>query len=338
MTLRSFIVKSALFLSILWIGSYALARVLDGEFERDRSNKEFWVLSQHGVSVDYAVVGSSRAYNLVDAPTLAKCTGRSAINLGYGGHSTTDMYLTLYLFLAHQNTVQNLLLQIDGYDLNPTREFQSYLYLPYLGDSEVRTTVRQAIGLKRYLTIKVFPLAKYWEYNDFYSPLLLRQAFSGVSFHDQSAGSQLLQDGVRQPSSISADPEFAVDPNALRYLNQLVLLAKSRGIGVTIFTAPMYHRDATFQKNDDAARTYIADYCRENRINYLDFSSADFDRAEFRDYVHLNAGGALRFTPMLADSLTTGSRNCSPLTKRSRFSSYGWFFLSGRRQDYRCLL
>lgn len=301
--MRLLIVKSVIFLLILWIASYVLARTLDAAFGQDRSNKEMWTLSQHGLSVDYAVAGSSRAFNNIDATTLLRKTGRPAINIAYGGQSIMDMYLTLHLFLAHENRTRNVLLQIDGGDLDYSHKFMAYLYSPYMADPEVAETVREVGGLKRYVAIKAFPLAKYWEYNDFYNFEHLQQARSGMSSYDKNNGSELLyDDSYHVFPAISDDPAFVVDLRSRKYLDQIVQLTRSHGINLTVFSAPMYHRDV-FKKYDEASRAYIARYCQERGILYLDFTDANFDRAEFRDYGHLNGRGALRFTRMLADSL-----------------------------------
>jgi hypothetical protein len=301
--MRRFIVKSAIFFLILWIGSYVLARTLDAVFRQDRSNKEMWSLSQHGLSVDYAVAGSSRAFNNIDAATLLRKTGRPAINIADAGQSMADIYLTLHLFLVHENRIRNLLLQIDGGDLDYSHEFMTYLYLPYMADPEVAKTVREVGGLKRYVSVETFPLAKYWEYNNFYNLEHLQQARSGTSGYDKSAGSELLYDeNYHEFPVISDDPDFVVNLRSRKYLDQIVQLSRSHGINLTVFSAPMYHRDV-FKKYDAASRAYIARYCQERGILYLDFTDASFDRAEFRDYGHLNGRGALRFTQMLADSL-----------------------------------
>jgi len=76
-----------------------------------------------------------------------------------------------------------------------------------------------------------------------------------------------------------------------------------------MFSAPVYHHNGMFKKYDEASREYIARYCQERGIPYLDFSDAKFDPSEFRDYGHLNGRGALRFTAILADSLLTLSNN-----------------------------
>jgi len=317
--MRRFIIKSLVFVSLLWVGSYILSRTLDRQFVQARSNKQLWVLSQQNRSVDYAVAGSSRAHNNIDTATLAVKTGTRAINIAYEGNSIMDMYLTLHLFLNHGNKVENLLLQVDGTDLDYSHKFLTYMYLPYLADAEVGSTVREMIGLKRYAPMKIFPLAKYWEYNNFYDWELWRQAMSGATDYDQSGGSELLYDNsYHEFPAVIHEPEFKVDSRSRQYLDQILQLTRSHGIRVTIFSAPMYHRDQAFRKYDETARSYIARYCEEQEIPYLDFTEAEFDRAEFRDYGHLNGGGALRFTAMLADSLRGQTNNGTDIRKEKQ--------------------
>lgn len=303
--MKLFIVKLVIFVMSLWIASYVLARTLDGIFVKDRSHKEMWTLSQHDLSVGYVVAGDSRAFNTIDARTLETRTGQPSINVGLGGQGTIETYLTLYLFLQRENHVRNVILQIDGADLDDSLKFQTYLYMPRLADREVAATVRDVIGLKRYSALKVFPLAKYWEYNNFYGLDHLQQARSGLSSYDQTGGSELLYDeNYHEFPGTPSDPSFVVDLRSRQYLDRIVQLTSSRGIRLTIFSSPVYHHNGMFTKYDEAARAYIARYCQERGIPYLDFSDARFDPTEFRDYGHLNGRGALRFTAMLADSLT----------------------------------
>jgi len=309
--MKLFILKLLIFVTSLWIASYVLASTLDRVFVKDRSHKEMWTLSQHNLSVGYVVAGDSRAFNNIDARTLEIRTGQPSINVGFGGQGIIEAYLTLYLFLQHENHTRTVLLQLDGADLDDSLKFQSYLYMPYMDDPEVAATVRDVVGLKRYAVLKAFPLAKYWEYNHFYGLERLQQARSGLSPYDQSAGSELLHDERYHVFPTPSDPSFNLDARSPRYLDRIVQLTRSRGVNLIVFSAPVYHHNGMFKKYDEAARAYIARYCQERGVPYLDFSGADFDPSEFRDYGHLNGRGALRFTAMLADSLTKVSQSPS---------------------------
>jgi hypothetical protein len=269
-----------------------------------------WTLSQHDLSVGYAIAGDSRAFNTIDPRTLEIRTGQPSINVALGGQGATEIYLTLYLFLHHRNHPRNVVLQIDGAELDDSLKFQTYLYVPYMSDPEVAATVREVVGLKRYAVLKAFPLAKYWEYNDFYDLDRLRQAKSRLSPYDQNGGSELLYDeSYHEFPGAPNDPAFVVSLRSRRYLDRIVELTHSQGVNLIMFSSPVYHHNGIFKQYDETARAYIARYCQERGIIYLDFSDANFDPAEFRDYGHLNGRGALRFTAMLADSLTKVSQS-----------------------------
>jgi hypothetical protein len=314
--MKRFFAKLIVFVLILWGVSYLISRVLDSKFRQDRSTKEAWTLSQHNRSFSYAVAGSSRAFNHIDVGTLQERTGRSAINIAYGGQNIIDVYVTLHLFLAHENQIGTVLLQLDGSDLNNSREFMTRLYVPYANDSEVARVEREVLGWKRYLVMKVCPLAKYWEYNNIYSWAELQNARSGVSKYDDTGGSELLFDeSYHDFPTNPGDPELVLDTRSCEYLDRIVDLARSRGIKLLFFTAPAYHPN-TFKKYDEATRTYITRYCETRGIPYLDFSKASFSQSEFRDHSHLNGRGALRFTAMLADSIN--QRTSTLLSERSR--------------------
>ncbi len=312
MKTKIFFIKLVALVLSLWIASQILARTLDKVFVKDRSQKELWTLSQHDLSVGYVVAGDSRAFNTIDARTLEIRTGQPSINVGFGGQGAIEMYLTLYLFLQHENHVRNVILQIDGADLDDSLKFQTYLYMPYMADPEVAATVRDVLGLKRYAVLKAFPLAKYWEYNNFYGLERLQNSRSALSPYDQSAGSELLYDeNYHEFPGTPTDPNFVIDSRSRGYLDRIVQLTRSRGVNLTMFSSPVYHHNGMFLKYDEAFRSYMARYCQERGIPYLDFSDAKFDPSEFRDYGHLNGRGALRFTAMLADSLLALSKDRS---------------------------
>jgi len=302
---KLFFIKLAFFVISLWFASQVLARTLDRVFSKDRSYKEMWSLSQHDLSVGYAIAGDSRAFNTVDARTLETRTGQPSINVGFEGQGIIEMYLTLYLFLQHENHPRNVVLQIDGADLDESLKFKTHLYMPYMADPEVAATVREVVGLKRYAVLKAFPLAKYWEYNNFYNLDRLQHARAGLSPYDHNGGSELLYDeSYHEFPGTPNDPNFIVALRSRRYLDRIVELTHSRGVNLIMFSSPVYHHNGMFKNYDEAARAYIARYCQERGITFLDFSDADFEPREFRDYGHLNGRGALRFTAMLADSLT----------------------------------
>jgi lysophospholipase L1-like esterase len=146
-------------------------------------------------------------------------------------------------------------------------------------------------------------MAKYADYNSFYTHTLLAQTKSNHSAYDESAGSELmLDDDYHGVPAIDREAGFIVDARARRYLDRIVDLARSREIRITVFSAPIY-RDPRFKDYVQESRAYIASYCQALGIPFIDFTEADFDRSEFRDYNHLNGRGALRLTGMLADSL-----------------------------------
>jgi hypothetical protein len=302
--MKTFVIKLIAFCLMLWIASFVLARALDRTVVKDRTQKEMWTLSQRGGSFGYVVAGDSRTFNTIDAKTMMARTGQPTINIGFGGQGIIESYLTLYLFLQHGNQTQNVLLQIDGSDLDNSLKFQTHLYVPELADPEVARVVKDVIGLKKYSVLRAFPLAKYWEYNNFYGLERLRNARSGFSPYDRTEGSELLYDeNYHEFPGTPTDPNFVVDGRARQYLDRLVRLTRSRGIRLTMFSSPVYHHRGMNKNYDQAARAFIAAFCREQGIPYLDFSDANFDPKEFRDYGHLNGRGALRFTAMLADAI-----------------------------------
>lgn len=303
------ILKSLLFVLLFWMLSFAGTKMLNHVFIRDRVHKEMWNMSQTERSVGYAVLGSSRAFNNVDAITLQKKVEADVINLGCGGYSLLDMYLSLHIFLK-RNHAKTVLLQIDGSDLDYSHKFMAQVYLPYMSDPVVTATVNESAGFRRVLANAACPLSRYWEYNDFYNWQRLEELRTISSPYDATQGSQLLyDDSYRVFPKIVEEPRFRVDQRSREYLERIVQLAQQQGIQLIMFSAPEYHRDEVFRNYDQAARAYIVEYCESHRIPYLDFSDANFDVMEFRDYGHLNSKGALRFTDVLAASVRRESAN-----------------------------
>ena len=313
--MKPFALKALIFVVSFWLGCFVVNRVLNRAFIQDRSHKQMWSLSLRDLSMDYAIVGSSRALNNVDALALSSKTGSHVVNLGCGGQSIMDMYLTLYLFLKHNNRVHDVLLQVDGTDVDYSHQFMSYIYVPYLSDAQVAATESEMGGFKRRIARTVCPLSAYWEYNDFYDLQRLRQIRSEKSEYDATQGSQLLyDDSYNVFPVIEEQPRFVADARSVKYLERLMKLAVDHGVRVTVFSAPQYHRDPIFRRYDNDARSYIAQFCRDHGVRYLDFTEAQFDSSEFRDYGHLNGRGAERFSLMLSDSLNNmNAVNSAPL-------------------------
>lgn len=223
----------------------------------DKSYKKQWVLSQVDNRFDYAVLGSSRGYGAFEMRALDSLIGAKGINISSNGSGFKDNFLMLHLFLKN-NIVENLFLQVDLTSLNSRKmlsnEFHAYTFLPYWNDSVVRGVLRD--GERKYdnrFTV-FFPEWRYFLYNKYFSPKeIIRRAFLVKDkpdlFTKHSGG--LMGYGI--PNERDFVEKYSkyreIDQQDQCYLEKILELAKSKNIGVVLFTAPEYQANHKFLKS-----------------------------------------------------------------------------------------
>ena len=81
--MKAFFFKLLVFFIVLMIPLYGLEKYYDYYFSKnlDSCNKPLWVLKQQQQHYDFAAIGSSRVFNMLDIVSIEKITGKKGIFL-----------------------------------------------------------------------------------------------------------------------------------------------------------------------------------------------------------------------------------------------------------------
>lgn len=296
-----FLFKIAISAVFLVLFIYGYGSFCDYFFAKDRfldlSEKKQWVLAQKGNSVDYAVLGSSRAYSAFDMVLLDSLTGKNGINLGSNGSGFKDNYLVLTHFLK-SNRIKELYLQVDMNSLNSkesfSNEFHAFTFMPYWEDEEVKTVLNEELPVLDNWVSDIFPEWRYFYFNKYFSPKEIARRYLKSSgrqdpYSELKGGmrsSVRLEEVPKVEIGLRKAPEF-IDQDDWNYLHAIIRLTEQKEIQVKLFTAPIYLGDHGYLKKaiSDLGHPQI----------YPD-QSIEGNKSLFQDQGHLNSHGRYIYT------------------------------------------
>jgi len=301
---------------LLFLGAVVLAALSGASLYLDHLSTEkflmekpFWIMNQRSRSYDFAVIGSSRAENCTDVQTIGAETGKRGVNMGVQGACFADNLIMLRRFLQNGNRVRLLLIEVDEYALDSRDSFldpfKVHFYLPYLNDPWVSEVVRDNVPARRFYLWRYLPPTKYVEYNTMYLTYGLQYLLGKKSFdYEKTNGTQLEMNEVPFvfDGTKARTRRKVVDAKDLKYLNQLVDYATSKGMGVMLYTAPQFHRQLAFLPNRGEFLQRVGALCQSRKIRHVNYEGEAVcrDSAMFADASHLNSKGAVLFSRKLA--------------------------------------
>lgn len=308
--------KFLAYLSIFLLLSGLVLYLLDGFYTRYHTNhlnvcsKPDWIFSQKNKTFDYAFMGNSRVYNMVDVVGFEKNTGKVAINLGVTGSNYSEQYLVLDKFFKSGNKVKQFLLQVDMISLNYTKlpfklHFPTYMHL--LNDTTVMQVYRDNATDFKYYTWKYIPFVRYMEYSNHYDLYkMLKGGFECQKSYefDNSRGTTYENKAFK---SFNIYRYWNIHPTDWKYLFRIISLVKTNGGEVVFYTAPVYDKNMSFQVNNHHILKTISRVADSLDIRYFNFMSYNYksskDTTLFYDNFHMNEKGSIVLTRDIADSL-----------------------------------
>lgn len=272
--------------------------------------KPFWILNQENQNYDFAFLGSSRVFYNTDIKEAEKSWGGKGINLGSGGSSLIDNYLSLYLFLKHGNKIKNLFLQIDDISLNPEERFQrplnEYIFYENFSDKEVENTYRENCPPWKFFAYKYFPPFIFMEFNNPYRVAAI-QNMIGKKNWSESGGSDFKDGTMDDPEKALSEmraTKIVVSKQGEEYLKKIIKLSKDNGINLILYTAPHYATDQKAASWFDPIEKYTTDLAVEENIPYLNFNFSEISPKQelFYKIGHFNRDGVTAFMKIILPS------------------------------------
>lgn len=262
------------------------------------------------INADVIITGSSRALVHYDPRIIGETLGLTAFNLGRNGSQTDLQLAVLKTYLEHNKKPALVIHNLDLFSFTTTREiYDPAQYVPYLGEEAIYATVQ-----------RIHPRAWKWKYVPLYAYVVEDVRFTWALGLARLAGfspaEDHLQGFVPRTTRWTGDFEkfkasnpggvtFAIEPQGVRDLTELIELCHSAKIPLLLVYSPVYHEMRALENN----RTEIfgrfqalADRFQAPLWDYSDTSIAR-DRNNFYNSQHLNATGAREFSLDLAARL-----------------------------------
>lgn len=305
------IAKTLLLTTFMITGMSVFSCYLDRFFTKTfKDEKPFWFLNKSNNTYDFAVIGSSRAENLVDINTMEKATNLKGINLAMQGTGNAGLYLLLKGFIERNNKIRYLLIQVDEYSLDSKKSyinaFPTHAYLPYFAEKSVKQIIRENVDYKKYLLWEYVPFSRYVDYNSYYMTYCLNFIFGKQKKnYEQTKGTDLEYSKVKFKFDKDKYSNFKriIDKNDITYLNRIIEYANSNHISVIMFTAPQYFEIIPYLNTRDESLRIFQNIANRHQIKYLNFETDEItnDITAFFDATHLNGVGSKKFSENLSN-------------------------------------
>jgi hypothetical protein len=316
--MKRLILHTAFFIVLAYLLSMLISWAyteLFTHYKSDQSKKN-WVLVRKGDALDYATIGSSRVFHMIDVPLLNTLTGKKGMNIGTSGSSYADNYALLVKYLE-RNTIQSLILNADelcfhsstGY----TYPFKDYEFMPYFFEDTIHAVYKDNVSQWKYYLWTSIPMSRYIEFNEHYEigSLVWMQARKPVCKFDTTAGTELLYN-MKYKKFLHTDTlpvvkdTLPIERRDEIYFHKIITLCKSKGIKVILITTPLYCKGIYAMTNRLKFQTYLTQLAKKEQLPYINFYEATAlqDTRYFRDMTHTNIAGTRIYTRYLAKELS----------------------------------
>jgi len=305
------------FVGIVYVVGVCLSGLYTDFFKTYKSSqlKINWTLVRQGDSMDYATIGSSRVFHMIDMPLLNTLTEKNGINLGTSGSSFSDNYALLSKYLE-RNKIGTLVLNVDeiGFHSSTGYEypFSDYEFMPYFFEDTINQIYKDNVSRWKYYLWTTVPISRYIEFNEHYEldSALCIHARKSICQLDTTAGTKLLYDV--KAKKFSATDTLSLMKDTLNvethdeiYFHNILSLCRANGIKVILITTPLYGKGIYAPANRREFLAYIHRLAEKEHLPYINYYEAKGiqNNRYFRDMTHTNVDGTRLYTRYLATQL-----------------------------------
>ncbi len=282
---------------LLVVAAFALDLLLTPLFQQGRTVKAQWLNNIQGEHYDLAITGSSRAWWNIDVNEINDRCSIRAISMANNHFTPSEILLALKVFLSNGNTVDQILVQVDHYNMAIDQdEFSStvYDYLPWLKDSVVYEHLRDRS--MEWPLLRHVPFARYGRYNFKWGveEALITVADVRTSLFD-STGSFFIDREFRgYPYYEVGEIEYGLN----RDIREILRLCEQHGIRLQFFTAPYYRL-----RLPPGAGTRFHGLMQEQGLDHFDHSHRLDSTIYFDNSWHLSLHGGRAYTDILINEM-----------------------------------
>lgn len=260
------------------------------------------------INADIVVSGSSRALTHYDPRIIQERTRKTAFNIGLNG-SQTDMQLSrLKTYLQHNKKPSLLIFNLDLFSFQTTHGgvFDPGQYLPYLKEPAIYDAlmhINPEIWKAKYLPLygyAVEDLRFTWVLGviSFFGWNPAEDHFLGFKPRYSAWTGDFERFKEKNPNGV----HFAIEPDGMKKMEDLLQLCRQEGIDVLLVYSPEYKEMQGLTANRAQVFAHFNKLSEKFGIPIWDYSDSpiSFRRENFYNSQHLNAGGASAFSKDLA--------------------------------------
>lgn len=247
---------------------------------------------------EIVVLGASRAQCHYVTPLIAKKTGLSTYNFGYGGTSVLSQYSQLIEILKVYKP-RLVIYEVVGGDFHETYLSRSLEYLKLFPDNEYLRKARREGDDYSFLRI-LFPL---YQYNK--AGLNIGLSLFRPTRTEGIMGYHRLKDAqlpilLRQAEEESPQGEYVRNELLSDCFDEILRLADSENLNILFIRSPLYDNTKGGYPPDDPM---VFDKLKESGYDFHDYGDVNLhgfqDPNLWADYYHLGNTGAFKFTNLI---------------------------------------
>jgi hypothetical protein len=263
------------------------------------------------INAEIVISGSSRALTHYDPRIIEERTGLTAFNIGLNG-SQTDMQLArLKTYLRHNRKPSLLIFNLDLFSFQTTHDgvYDPGQYVPYLEEPPIYAalaSINPDAWKARFL-----PLYGYATWDLRFNWILGVMGFFGwnprggyfLGFNPRH--SAWTEDFERFKAKNPNGVRFAIEPDGVKQMEEMLRLCKDQGIKVLLVYSPEYREMQKLTTNRAQIFERFGELTYRFGAPVWDYSSSPISarRENFYNSQHLNAEGAMTFSKDLAEKL-----------------------------------
>ena len=317
--MKRFLLHIAIFSTIGLVLLNIIGYALDVHFgelnNKHVYHKANWVFKKKGEKIDYVVLGSSRAYNVIDINTIDLATSLNGLNLGESGAAYAEAYILLEHFLR-ENQTKLVVLCLDYPSLNSAESFsypfKEYAFLPQFEEDSVEPVFADLLPAYKFWMYKFVKASKYIEFNTkypIYDNLLAYGQEEKYELQEITKGSKLVNknqrvEGFKTEGVEKVDGKVKFNESDLKYLSKIVHLCRSKNIKLLGYSAPIF-TELYEARGYENINNQIALLAKNLKLDWADYSAIGLSSKKnyFADYSHLNKEGAEIFSKILGKGI-----------------------------------
>lgn len=308
--MKKFYLKALLFATLVCATLLLLDYGISAALKLDKkSNLGVWNAIYKGqINSDIIINGSSRAVYHIDPRIVSKTLNRSTYNFGMDGQMFEMQYCRFKIFLEHNPPPKIVIQSMDCHTLCKTEGIYGYQqFLPYLSDKTLKNTLSKFEGISA--NDYNIPMSKYA--GEF---ILISDAvklalgknntpdrFNGFEGHDRVWNNDLEEAKKLYPDKL----EYKLDKGVIKQFEEYIQFCKINKIKLILVYTPEYIEGQKLIKNREEIIKLYETLADKYQIPFLNYSTSklSLNRTLFYNSLHLNTGGAEKFTAAMSKDI-----------------------------------